>query len=134
MIALIVLIVLILLVYFLKRFLDTHGRFLPSSLLVMFLQKVKDIEMMGNGSVVVRKVGDYDVIILTEDGKIVDTISVDMINNKIYSGVVKDNKPNWGDLLVPTRLPFGYKGVEELRELEDKLADEVIDVIVKYKK
>jgi len=129
-----VLIVLILLVYLFKRFLDKYGKFMPSSLLVMFLKRVKDIEDNENGSIVIRKVGDYDVIILTKDGKIVDVISIDMVDNKIYSGVVKDNKPNWGDLLVPTRLPFGYKGVEELRELEDKLVDEVIDVIVKYKK
>ena len=134
MIALIVLVVIILGVFLFKRFLDKHGKYMPSTLLIMFLKQVKDIEELGHGGVIIRKVGDYDVIILSEDGKIVDAISVDMVDNKIYSGVVKDNKPGWGDLLLPTSLPYGSKGIDELRELEDKLVDEIIEIIVKYKK
>lgn len=136
MITLIVLVVLIIGIFLIKRFFDKTGKYIPSSLVVMFLKKVKDIEDNGNGRIVVKRYGDYEVIVLVEDGKVIEAISVDMVGNKIYSGVVKDNKPSWGDLLIPIKLPFGgdRKGVDDLRELEDRLVDEVIEVIVKYKK
>jgi|688.fasta_scaffold268845_3 hypothetical protein len=132
MIALIVLIVIILGLFLFKRFLDKYGKFIPSSLLMMFLKQVKEIEGSGVGKIVVTRRGDYEIIVLIENGKSVDAISVDMTNNKIYSGVVKDNKPNFGNLLVPIRIPFGSVD-EKLSELEDKLVDEVMEIIVKYK-
>lgn len=132
MIALIVLIVIILMVFLFKRFLDKYGKFIPSSLLMVFLKQVKEIEDSGVGKIVVTRRGDYEIIVLIEGGKSVDAISVDMTNNKIYSGVVKDNKPNFGNLLVPIRIPFGPVD-EKLSELEDKLVDEVMEIIVKYK-
>ena len=58
MIALIVLVVLILMVFLFKRFLDKHGKYVPSSLLMMFLKQVKDIEESESGRVVVRRRGD----------------------------------------------------------------------------
>ena len=133
MIALIVLVVIILMVFLFKRFLDKYGKFIPSSLLMMFLKQVKEIESSGIGKIVVTRRGDYEIIVLIEGGRSVDAISVDMTNNKIYSGVVKDNKPNFGNLLVPIRIPFNPID-EKLSELEDKLVDEVMDIIVKYKK
>lgn len=133
MIALIVLVVLILMVFLFKRFLDKHGKYVPSSLLMMFLKQVKDIEESESGRVVVRRRGDYEVIVLIEDGKAIEAISVDMVGNKIYSGVVKDNNPGYGNLLVPIRIPFGSVD-NELVELEDRLVDEVMEIIVKYKK
>lgn len=133
MIALIVLVVLILMVFLFKRFLDKHGKYVPSSLLMMFLKQVKDIETSGSGKVVVKRRGDYEVIVLIEDGKATEAISVDMVGNKIYSGVVKDNNPGYGNLLVPIRIPFGSVD-DELIELEDRLVDEVMEIIVKYKK
>ena len=133
MIALIVLVVLILMVFLFKRFLDKHGKYVPSSLLMMFLKQVKDIEESESGRVVVRRRGDYEVIVLIEDGKPIEAISVDMVSNKIYSGVVKDNNPGYGNLLVPIRIPFGSVD-DELIELEDRLVDEVMEIIVKYKK
>ena len=132
MIVLIVLVIFILVFLLIKRFLDRYGKYIPSSLLVMFIKQVRDIEESGNGRVVYKKVGDYDVIILIRDGKAIEAISMDMINDKIYSGVVKDNKPGYGNLLVPIRVPFG-KVDEGLIELEDKLVDEVMEIIVKYK-
>lgn len=133
MIALIVLVVIILGVFLFKRFLDKHGKYVPSSLLMMFLKQVKDIEESESGRVVVRRRGDYEVIVLIEDGKPIEAISVDMVSNKIYSGVVKDNNPGYGNLLVPIRIPFGSVD-DELIELEDRLVDEVMEIIVKYKK
>ena len=133
MIALIVLVVLILMVFLFKRFLDKHGKYVPSSLLMMFLKQVKDIEESENGRVVVRRRGDYEVIVLIEDGKPIEAISVDMISNKIYSGVVKDNNPGYGNLLVPIKIPFGSVD-NDLLVLEERLVDEVMEIIVKYKK
>ena len=133
MIALIVLVVLILMVFLFKRFLDKHGKYVPSSLLMMFLKQVKDIEESESGRVVVRRRGDYEVIVLIEDGKPIEAISVDMVNNKIYSGVVKDNNPGYGNLLVPIKIPFGSVD-DNLIELENRLVDEVMEIIVKYKK
>jgi hypothetical protein len=134
MIALIVLVVIILGVFLFKRFLDKHGKYVPSSLLMMFLKQVKDIEDSGNGRIIVTRRGDYEVIVLVEGERSVDAISVDMATNKIYSGVVKDNNPSFGNLLVPIRIPFYSNDVDGLIELEDKLIDEVIEIIVKYKK
>ena len=134
MIALIVLVVIILGVFLFKRFLDKYGKYVPSSLLMMFLKQVKDIEDSGNGRIIVTRRGDYEVIVLVEGERSVDAISVDMVTNKIYSGVVKDNKPSFGNLLVPIRIPFYSNDVDGLIELEDKLIDEVIEIIVKYKK
>ncbi len=133
MIALIVLVVLILMVFLFKRFLDKHGKYVPSSLLMMFLKQVKDIEESGSGKVVVRRRGDYEVIVLIEDGKPIEAISVDMVGNKIYSGVVKDNNPGYGNLLVPIKIPFGSVD-NDLLVLEERLVDEVMEIIVKYKK
>ena len=133
MIALIVLVVLILMVFLFKRFLDKHGKYVPSSLLMMFLKQVKDIEESENGRVVVRRRGDYEVIVLIEDGKPIEAISVDMVGNKIYSGVVKDNNPGYGNLLVPIKIPFGSVD-NDLLVLEERLVDEVMEIIVKYKK
>ena len=130
MIALIVLVVIILGVFLFKRFLDKYGKFIPSSLLMMFLKQVKDIEDSGNGRIIVTRRGDYEVIVLVEGERSVDAISVDMVTNKIYSGVVKDNKPSFGNLLVPIRIPFYSNDVDGLIELEDKF----IEIIVKYKK
>ena len=133
MIALIVLVVLILMVFLFKRFLDKHGKYVPSSLLMMFLKQVKDIEESESGRVVVRRRGDYEVIVLIEGGKTIEAISVDMVGNKIYSGVVKDNNPGYGNLLVPIRIPFGSVD-NDLIVLEERLVDEVMEIIVKYKK
>lgn len=133
MIALIVLVIIILMVFLFKRFLDKHGKYVPSSLLMMFLKQVKDIETSGNGKIIIKTIGDYEVIVLVEDGRSVDAISVDMVGNKIYSGVVKDNNPGYGNLLVPIKIPFGSVD-DDLLELEDRLVDEVMEIIVKYKK
>ena len=89
MIALIVLVIFILVFLLIKRFLDRYGKYIPSSLLVMFIKQVRDIEESGNGRVVYKKVGDYDVIILIRDGKAIEAISMDMVNDKIYSGVLR---------------------------------------------
>jgi len=133
MIAFIVLVILILMVFLFKRFLDKHGKYVPSSLLMMFLKQVKDIGESESGRVVVRRRGDYEVIVLVEDGKATEAISVDMVNNKIYSGVVKDNNPGYGNLLVPIKIPFGSVD-NDLIVLEERLVDEVMEIIVKYKK
>jgi hypothetical protein len=133
MIALIVLVIFILVFLLIKRFLDRYGKYIPSSLLVMFIKQVRDIEESGNGRVVYKKIGDYDVMILIMDGKAIEAISMDMVNDKIYSGVVKDNKPGYGNLLVPIRVPFYSVSNDELIELENKLVGEVMEIIVKYK-
>lgn len=133
MILLIMLVVLILGIFLFKIFLDRYGKYIPSSLLMMFLKQVKDIETSGIGRIIVTRRGDYDVIVLIMGERAIEAISVDMIGNKIYSGAVKNNKPSFGDLLVPIRIPF-YSNVDELIELENKLIDEVIEIIVKYKK
>ena len=133
MIALIVLVIIILGVFIFKRFLDKHGKYVPSSLLMMFLKQVKDIEESESGRVVVKRRGDYEVIVLIEDGKPIEAISVDMVSNKIYSGVVKDNNPGYGNLLVPIKIPFGSVD-NDLLVLEERLVDEVMEIIVKYKK
>lgn len=133
MIALILLVFFILVIYLIKRFLDEYGVIFPSSLLIMFIRQVKEIE--DSGKVIIREVGDYTSIILTKDGKIIDTISVDIKGNKIYSGVVKDNQPNFGNILVPIKLPIGInsKRADEIRELEDKLVDEIMKIIIRHK-
>lgn len=135
MILLILLIVFILILFLIKRFLDKYGIIFPSSLLTMFIKQVKEIEESGNGRVIIRSIGDYTAIILTKDGKIIDTISVDIGGNKIYSGVVKDNQPNFGNILVPIKFPIGINStkVDEIRELEDKLVDEIMEIIVRHK-
>ena len=131
MVASILIIVLVVGLFLFKRFLDKFGKFLPSTLLVMFLKKVKDMEDSGSGDIVISELGDYKVITLVEDGN-VDAISIDMVNDRIYSGVVKDNKPSRGDLLLPITLPFGRVD-EGLEKLEDVLVDEVMEILAKYK-
>lgn len=133
MVAFIVLLVIIFIVYLFKRFMDKHGKYVPSSLLMMFLKQVKDIEESESGRVVVKRRGDYEVIVLIEDGKTIEAISVDMVANKIYSGVVKDNNPGYGNLLVPIKIPFGPID-DDLIELENRLVDEVMEIIAKHKK
>lgn len=132
MILLILIIVLVVGFFFIKRFLDKYGIYAPSTLLVMFLKKVKDMEDSDNGDIVISELGDYKVITLVEDGKVVDAISVDMVDDRIYAGVVKDNKPSRSDLLLPIRLPFGRVD-EGLSKLEDVLVDEVMEILAKYK-
>lgn len=132
MIFLILIIVLVVGFFFIKRFLDKYGIYAPSTLLVMFLKKVKDMEDSDNGDIVISELGDYKVITLVEDGKVVDAISVDMVDDRIYAGVVKDNKPSRSDLLLPIRLPFGRVD-EGLSKLEDVLVDEVMEILAKYK-
>lgn len=132
MIVLLLIVLLVVGLFLFKRFLDKFGKFLPSTLLIMFLKKVKDMEDSGSGDIVISELGDYKVITLVEDGKVVDAISVDMIDDRIYAGVVKDNKPSRGDLLLPITLPFGRID-EGLSKLEDVLVDEVMEILAKYK-
>jgi hypothetical protein len=134
MVALILLGLFILVIYLIKRFLDKYGKFLSSSLLFMFIKEVREIEKNG-GKVIVRMVGDYHAIILTNDGKIINSISVDIPNNKIYSGIVNNNKPNWDSIIYPMRLPINsnMENLDKIHEFEDRLVEEIMQIIVKYK-
>ena len=133
--ALILFIILFAIVFFFYmsvKFLNTYGVMTPSSLLILFLNEIKKIEDGSDGKIVVKKIGNFDVIMIYKDNKITDSISVDINDSKIYSGIVADNNPHWSDILIPVRLPYNYKNVDEVRIIEDKLVDEIIQVIVKY--
>ena len=134
MIGLIVLVILFLVIYSIKRFLDNYGKFLPSSLLIMFIQRVKEIEF-GDGQVIINVDGDYHNIILVRNGEVIDSIAVNIGGDRIYSGVVKDNKADWTDIILPMTLPIGSNmdKIDEIRELEDKLVGEIMEIIVRYK-
>ena len=134
MIGLIVLIIIFLVIYSIKRFLDNYGKFLPSSLLIMFIQRVREIES-GDGQVIINVDGDYHNIILVRNGEVIDSIAVNIGGDRIYSGVVKGNKADWTDIILPMTLPIGSNmdKIDEIRELEDKLVGEIMEIIVRHK-
>ncbi len=135
MIGLIVLVIIFLVIYSIKRFLDNYGKFLPSSLLIMFIQRVREIESIGDGKVIINVDGDYHNIILVRGGDVIDSIAVNIGGNRIYSGVVKGDKADWTDIILPMTLPIGSNmdKIDEIRELEDKLVGEIMEIIVRYK-
>jgi hypothetical protein len=130
----IILLIILFVIYKFFKFLSTGGLYIPSSLVVSFLNEVKKIESVGNGEVIVKTMGDFKIIVLMKDSNILDSISVDMKDNKVYSGIVSDNSPNWSDILIPVRLPYNTseKTVDEIRTIEDSMVDEIIKIIVTY--
>ena len=69
-----------------------------------------------------------------KDNNIVDSISVDIKNSKVYSGIVDSNSPNWSDVLIPVSLPYNSdsKTVDEIRLIEDSLVDEIMQILVSH--
>jgi hypothetical protein len=129
---LIVLIVILFLLYKFVNFLNTNGKFLPSSLVVLFLNEIKKIENGGEGTIVLKTFGDFKIISIVKDSKVFDSISVDIKNSKVYSGTVSNNSPNRSDILIPTNVPYNSNNVDELRLIEDDLVTQIMDIIVKY--
>jgi len=130
----IVLIVILFLIYKFVNFLTTHGKFIPSSLVILFVDKVKKIQDGEDGKVIVKTLGDFKVIVIMKDNNIVDSISVDIKNSKVYSGIVDSNSPNWSDVLIPVSLPYNSdsKTVDEIRLIEDSLVDEIMQILVSH--
>ncbi len=103
-------------------------------MVILFLNDVKKIENGEDGEIVVKTLGEFKVILVIKDNKVIDSISVDIKNSKVYSGVVSDNSPNWSDILIPVNLPYNtnVKTIDEIRMIEDSLVDDIMNIIVTY--
>jgi inorganic pyrophosphatase len=57
-----------------------------------------------------------------------------MESNTIYSGHNKE--PKQSDMIIPKVLPYDAdtENIEKIKELEEQLVDEILEIIVKYAK
>lgn len=119
----------------LKKFIDKYGKFISSAQLALFLSKIKAIEDgKEKGKVVVKENGPYTVIGIVIDGQVFDSLTIDVENDRIYSGHNKE--PRRSDLIIPRVLPYDAdtEDIEEIRQAEEELADEILKIIAKYGK
>lgn len=118
-----------------KRFVDKYGKYLPSLQLGGFLSKVKSIEDgKEDGKIVVKEEDGYTFIGIVINGKVFDSLTIDLENDSIYSGHSK--QPKQSDLIIPKTLPndADTEMVEELRQAEELLVHGVLEIITKYGK
>jgi hypothetical protein len=121
----------------LKRFIDMYGKYFSSAQLVLFLDKIKRIEDEDSeekGEVRVKEIGQYTYLAIVVDGDIFDSLTIDMESNTIYSGHNKE--PKQSDMIIPKVLPYDAdtENIEKIKELEEQLVDEILEIIVKYAK
>jgi hypothetical protein len=130
------------LVHRLKKFLDKVGRYLPSANLVGFLNKVKKVESGEiDGEVVVKSKGDYKFIVIAQDKKIIDGLTINMYTGEIFDGIKHawtGKEPSVSDRIVPVELPSAMRGSEEemetLKRAEEELVDGIMKLLAKYTK
>jgi len=121
----------------LKRFIDKYGKHFSSIQLGLFLDKIKRIEDKDseeNGEVRVKEIGQYTYLAIVVDGDIFDSLTIDMESYTIYSGHNKE--PKQSDMIIPKVLPYDAdtENIEKIKELEEQLVDEILEIIVKYAK
>lgn len=119
----------------LKKFIDNYGKYFSTAQLSLFLKKIQSIEDGSEeGKVVVKDNGKYKVIGIVIDGKVFDSLTLDMENDYIYSGHKKE--PKRSDIIIPRTLPYdaNVEDIEKIREIEDSFVDDIITLISKYGK
>ena len=130
-----------LVVYKIKKFVDKFAKFGPTISLAPFLSKIKSIENEEDSQykIVVKDNNDYKVIAIVEkNGKVFDSLSVDVVNDEIYRGhdILKGKKPNISDRIIPMQMPTdaNTENMEEINRIEDELVNELLEAIAKYTK
>jgi hypothetical protein len=119
----------------LKKFIDKYGKYMSSVQLGAFLGKIKSIEDGKEvGKVVVKENGQYTYLAIVIDGQVFDSLTIDVENDTIYSGHKKE--PKQSDAILPKVLPYDAdtEDIEEIKQAEEVLADEILGLIVKYGK
>jgi len=119
----------------LKKFIDKYGKFMTSARLGLFLSKINQIEDgKEDGKIVVKESGDYKFIYIVIDGKVFDSITIDMENDSIYGG--HNKKPKKSDMIIPKVLPYDAdtKDMEKIEQAEEVLVDSILGVIAKHAK
>jgi hypothetical protein len=86
------------------------------------------------GKVVVKENGQYTYLAIVIDGEVFDSLTIDVENDTIYSGHNKE--PKQSDAILPRVLPYDAdtEDIEEIRQAEEVLADEILGLIIKYGK
>ena len=119
----------------LKKFIDKYGKYISSVQLGAFLGKIKSIEDgKEEGKVIVKEKGQYTYLAIVVDGQVFDSLTIDVENDTIYSGHRKE--PKQSDMILPRVLPYDAdtEDIEEIRQAEEILADEILEIIAKYGK
>jgi hypothetical protein len=119
----------------LKKFIDNYGKYFSTVQLSLFLSQIKKIEDGGvDAKIVVKEKGKYTYIGIVIDGSLFDALTIDMENDEIYSGNKKE--PKLEDRILPRTLPYNAntENIEEIREAEEILVDEILGIIAKYGK
>ena len=119
----------------LKKFIDKYAKFMTSAQLGLFLSKVMAIENgEENGKIIVKKSGNYTFIGLVIDGKVFDSLTIDMENDSIYHGHNKE--PKKSDMIIPRTLPYDAdtEDMEEIKQAEAVLVDSILEIISKHGK
>ena len=118
-----------------KKFIDKYAKYLPSVQLSGFLSKIKSIEGgEEEGKVVVKEEDGYTFIAIVIDGKVVDSLTIDTVNDSIYSG--HNKQPKTSNMIIPRQLPIDAdtENIEELKQVEAVLVDSILEIILKYGK
>jgi len=119
----------------LKKFIDKYGKYISSVQLGAFLGKIKSIEDgKEEGKVLVKEKGQYTYLAIVVGGQVFDSLTIDVENDTIYSGHRKE--PKQSDMILPRVLPYDAdtEDIEEIRQAEEDLADEILEIIAKYGK
>ena len=119
----------------LKKFIDKYGKDFASTRLVLLLSKVKAIEDgRSEGEIVVKESDDYIYILIKEGNQVFDSITIDMVNGRIYNGHSK--KPKASDMFLPKSLPASAdtENMEEIEEAENELVNSILDIVERYGK
>ena len=118
-----------------KNFVDKYAKYLSSVQLISFLSKIKSIEGgEEEGKVVVKEDGNYTFITIVIDGKVFDSLTIDTVNDSIYSG--HNKQPKTSDMIIPRQLPYDAdtENMEEIKQAEQILVDSILEIIIKYGK
>jgi hypothetical protein len=116
-----------------KNFIDKTAKFMPSASLGLFLSKVKAVEEgRENGEIIVKDKGNHKIIGIIIDGKVFDSLTVDVVENEIYRGHAVE--PKRSDIIIPMQLPSSAntEDIEEIEEMEELLINDILAIIVKY--
>ena len=128
--------------YKLKKFIDKYAKFGPTISLAPFLSKIKQIEEEGSESkykVIVKEKDNYKIIAIVEgDGRVFDSLTVDVQNDEIYRNhdVLKDKEPKLSDRVIPMEMPADAdrENMDEISQIEDELINGVLMAITKHSK
>lgn len=125
-----------------RKFLSKYGKFLPTMKLSLFLSRIERIEKgQTNGEVIIKEEPSRVFsIIVYEDGKEFDSITIDRYNDVVY-----DKKDSKGNVIIPLQFKknnsnykiLGFDTNDEevekvLRIREKQLIDSLLEVIKKY--